>query len=234
MGRDRRPRHRGGFPAERHVEKGMKEMTPISRRTFLATYGMAPVAGGLLAQVWSSATVYAREVIRERYFPNVVLRTHENKRVRFYDDLIKNKIVAINFMYAHCEGVCPRITSNLVKVQKLLVPRVGHDIFMYSITLKPEQDTPRALKQYARMHGAGPGWLFLTGNPGDIELLRRKLGFTDPDPAVDRDKENHIGNVRYGNEALQLWGACPGLATAKSIAKSISWVDWPKGEASGS
>src|SRR5437870_6607051 len=90
-------------------------MTRISRRAFLATYGMAPVAGALLARRWSNATVSAREVIRERYFPNVVLRTHENKRVRFYDDLIKNKIVAINFMYAHCEGVCPRITSNLEK-----------------------------------------------------------------------------------------------------------------------
>ena len=209
-------------------------MERISRRTLLAGSGMAAVAGGLLTAGSGRAAVSSREVIRERYFPNVPLRTHDNKDVRFYDDLIKNKIVTINFMYAHCEGVCPRITSNLVKVQKLLVPRVGHDIFMYSITLKPEQDMPRALKQYARMHGAGPGWLFLTGNPGDIELLRRKLGFTDPDPAVDWDKENHIGNVRYGNEALQLWGACPGLATAKSIAKSISWVDWPKGEASGS
>src|SRR2546426_12083890 len=104
MGRDRRPRHRGGFPAERHVEKGMKEMTPISRRTFLATYGMAPVAGGLLAQGGSSATGYAREVIRERYFPHVGLRTHENKRGWFYDDLIKNKNVGIHFMYSHFEG----------------------------------------------------------------------------------------------------------------------------------
>ena len=209
-------------------------MTRISRRTFLGTYGMAPVAGGLLAQGWSSATVSAREVIRERYFPNVVLRTQENKKVRFYDDLIKNKIVTINFMYAHCEGVCPRTTSNLLKVQKLLGPRVGRDIFMYSITLKPEQDKPKVLKEYAEMHGVGPGWLFLTGRPEDIEFLRRKLGFTDPDPEQDADKSNHIGNVRYGNEALMLWAACPGLADPKWMAESISWVDWPKGEASRS
>ena len=198
-------------------------MTHLSRRTVLAGCAMAPV-GVLLTRGVNHATVSPREGIRERYFPNVPLRTHEDKTVRFYDDLIKGKVVTINFMYGHCERLCPRITSNLVQVQKLLVPRVGRDIFMYSITLKPEQDTPRALKEYARMHGAGPGWLFLTGNPDDVELLRRKLGFTDPDPAVDADKENHIGNLRYGNEALQLWGACPGLATPTSIAKSISWV----------
>jgi protein SCO1/2 len=209
-------------------------MTRINRRTLLADSGVGAVAGILLTGGLSRATVSPREGIRDRYFPNVPLRTHENKKVRFYDDLIKNRIVTINFMYADCAGVCPLITSTLVQVQKLLSPRVGRDIFMYSITLKPEQDTPRALKEYARMHGAGPGWVFLTGNPDDIELLRQRLGFTDPDPAVDADKANHIGNVRYGNEALQLWGACPGLATAKSIAKSISWVDWPKGQASHS
>ena len=198
-------------------------MAHLSRRTVLAGLGMAPV-GVLAAGGLSRATVSPREGIRERYFPNVPLQTHEGKTVRFYDDLIKGKVVTINFMYAHCEGVCPRITSNLVQVQKLLAPRVGRDIFMYSITLKPEQDTPGALEEYARMHGAGPGWVFLTGRPDDIELLRQKLGFTDPDPALDADKANHIGNLRYGNEALQLWGACPGLASPKSIAKSISWV----------
>jgi protein SCO1/2 len=37
-------------------------------------------------------------------FPNLVLRTHEGKNVRFYDDLLKGKIVLINFMYADCKG----------------------------------------------------------------------------------------------------------------------------------
>jgi protein SCO1 len=101
----------------------------------------------------------SRERTRERYFPNVILRTHHNKKVRFYDDLLKDKIVTINFMYSKCEGVCPGITANLLKVQKLLGARMGRDIFMYSITLKPEQDTPKVLKQYAKMHAAGPGWV---------------------------------------------------------------------------
>ncbi|HEX4955355.1 MAG TPA: hypothetical protein VF017_18345 [Thermoanaerobaculia bacterium] len=37
-------------------------------------------------------------------FPNAVLTTHEGKRVRFYDDILKGKIVMINFMYATCKG----------------------------------------------------------------------------------------------------------------------------------
>jgi protein SCO1 len=169
----------------------------------------------------------SRQKIRDRYFPNISLVTHEGQKVRFYDDLIKDKIVVINMMYAECEEICPGLTSNLVSVQKMLGQRVGRDIFIYSITLRPEQDTPDVLKEYSRMHGAQSGWLFLTGGVDDIELLRRRLGFVDPDPDIDQDKSQHVGNIRYGNEALQQWAACSGLARPEWIVESILWVDWP-------
>src|SRR5260370_14061418 len=167
----------------------------------------------------------ARERVRKRFLPDVPLLTQDGKKVRFYGDLIKDRIVTINFIYTRCEGVCPGITSNLAKVQRLLGERVGRDIFMYSITLKPEEDSPRALKEYAKAHGVRPGWTFLTGSADDLELLRRKLGFTNPNPDLDKDKSQHIGNVRYGNEPLILWAACPGLASPDWIAESISWAD---------
>ena len=174
-------------------------------------------------QAWGNTP--AREMIRQRYFPNVRLTTHEGKSVRLYDDLIKDKIVLINFMYAHCQGVCIPVTANLRKVQKLLGPRVGRDIFMCSFTLKPAEDTPKALRDYANLYHAKPGWTFLTGRPDDLELLRRRLGFTDPVPTVDKDKSQHIGNVKIGNEPLMLWTACPGMAHADWILKAISWMD---------
>jgi len=193
---------------------------------------MAPLAGGILSASAAGASKAARgdtqsearERTRQRYFPNVTLRTQDNKPVRFYRDLIKDKIVTINFFYAKCEEICPMVTANLVKVQKLLGDRVGREIFMYSITLKPEEDSPAALKHYAEMYKVKPGWTFLTGKPADIELLRRSLGFTNPDPRLDIDKSQHIGNIRYGNEPLILWAACPGMAHAEWIAESISWV----------
>ena len=200
-------------------------MTSMGRRQMLAIPIVAPFAGALWGNEARSQTDSAREMIRERYFPNVVLRTQGNKQVRFYDDLIKGNMVTINFMYCQCQGICVPVTQNLVKVQKLLRDRVGRDIFMYSITLKPEQDGPAELKQYTQMCHVGPGWTFLTGKRDDIELLRRSLGFTDPDPDVDKDKSNHIGNVRYGNEPLMLWAACPGMAKPAWIAESILWAD---------
>jgi len=173
---------------------------------------------------WS--TTPPREMIRRRYFPDLRLTTHEGKSVRLYEDLVRDKIVLINFMYAHCQGVCIPVTANLVRVQKLLGGRVGKDIFFCSFSLKPAEDTPDVLAAYAERHRVGPGWTFLTGRPGDLELLRRRLGFTDPDPARDADRSNHTGMVRFGNERLQLWAAFPGLSQPEAIAKEILWVDW--------
>ena len=149
--------------------------------------------------------------------------THHGKAVRFYDDLLKDKVVAINMMYADCDGICPTITANLVKAQKLLVAR-GRKLFICSITVKPEEDTPAKLRDYAEMHGVGDNWLFLTGRPDDVERLRVTLGFVDLRPEVDRDKAQHSGVIRYGNEPLSLWGACPGNAKPEWIAEEISFV----------
>jgi protein SCO1/2 len=187
------------------------------------------------AGVWSAllprdadsrtAVPSSRDAIRARYFPNVALRTHQNREVRFYDDLVKDKVVILNFMYATCEGVCPGITANLARVQALLGNRLARDIFMYSITLKPAEDTPAVLNDYVAMHNVAPGWSFLTGDPADVELLRRKLGFVNPDPALDADTSQHIGNIRYGNEPMQLWATCPGLADPSWIVESVGWLD---------
>lgn len=188
--------------------------------------GKVPAAARQVQE--SSRVMTPRERLAERNFPNVVLTTHEGKKVRFYDDLMKDKIVILNFMYAKCEGICPGTTANLVKLQKLLGDRVGKDIFMYSITLKPEQDTPEVLGRYAKAYKTKPGWLFLTGDPGDVELLRQSLGFIDRDPARDANKSNHIGMLRYGNEPLMLWAGCPGMMQPSKIAHVIGLVDWPK------
>jgi len=169
-----------------------------------------------------------REMIRKRHFPNLQLNTHEGKKVLFYDDLIKDKKVIINFMFTTCAKACPLVTANLVKVQRMLQDRIGHDIHMYSITLDPGVDTPSQLQRYAAQHGIGSGWLFLTGKSADIELLRRSLGFVQRNPLRDADKTNHIGVIRFGTEASMRWAACPGLAPADWIATSIlSEMDSP-------
>jgi protein SCO1 len=212
-------------------------MTDLKRRNIVAALAAAPLAVPLLTRAQALdanskfKTIPSRERIRQRYFPNLVLTTHEGRTVKFYDDLVKDKIVIFNMFYAKCEGICSPITRNLVRLQQVLGNRVGKDIFMYSFTLKPKEDNVDALAHYAHMHKTKPGWFFLTGSAEDMETVRRKLGFVDPDPQVDKDLSNHIGVIKYGNEPLERWGGCPGMQAPEWIAETLSWVDWPKNRA---
>ncbi len=212
-------------------------MTDLKRRSLIATLGAAPFVVPLLAHAQAPDApskfkqIPSRERIRQRYFPNLVVTDQAGRKLKFYDDLVKDKIVIFNFFYAKCEGICSPITRNLVRLQNVLGSRMGKDIFMYSFTLKPKEDNVEALAHYAHMHKVKPGWLFLTGSAEDMETLRQKLGFVDPDPEVDKDLSNHIGVIKYGNEPLERWGGCPGMSAPEWIAETLSWVDWPKNQA---
>jgi len=163
------------------------------------------------------------------YFPNVPLTTHEGKTVRFYDDLIKGKIVAIDLIYTTCRYACPLETARLAQVQRVLGDRVGRDIFFYSITIDPEHDTPDVLNEYARTYHVGPGWLFLTGRASDIERLSRKLGlYSDPDP---NDPDGHTPMLLVGNEATGQWMRNTALDNPRFLATTIGdWLNsWENG-----
>src|SRR5437899_10436998 len=101
------------------------------------------------------------------YFPNVPLITQDGTTVHFYDDLLKGKKVAINLIYTSCKDECPLETARLVQLQQLLSDRVGKDVFFYSITIDPQQDTPAVLKPYAEKFGVGPRCLFRIGKEDD-------------------------------------------------------------------
>jgi protein SCO1 len=161
-------------------------------------------------------------------FSNGVLLTHENKQVKFYDDLIHGRQAIVNFMYANCTGACPLITEKLVQVHKALKDRMGKDLFMYSLTLYPEQDDPAALKKFATMHGALlPGWTFLTGDPYDLETIRYRL-FRENHIKFDLDKGFHAAQLRIINDATNHWAHVSPNVSLETILQHISWLDPPK------
>ncbi len=155
-----------------------------------------------------SATVMAAEtggtIWGADYFPDVPLITHEGKTVRFFSDVIKGKVVALNFIYTNCPDACALETARLREVQRILGDRVGRDVFMYSITIDPEHDTPKVLKQYAEKFQIGPGWLFLTGKEADITLIREKLGLYGEEDKGESLKEHNLSFI-IGNQATGQW-----------------------------
>ncbi|MDT4854882.1 SCO1/SenC [compost metagenome] len=158
-------------------------------------------------------------------FPNPILFNHQGRKVQFYEDLIRGKVVVLNMMYASCSRNCPTATANLRKVQRMLGDRVGRDVFMYSITLQPELDEPRHLQEYVDKFRIGPGWQYLTGDPQDILDLRYALGFYDVDPLVDGNQLTHTGMVRIGNDPIDRWTMAPSLTAPGHILSAINHVD---------
>ncbi|MBH3409398.1 SCO family protein [Pseudomonas putida] len=138
------------------------------------------------------------------YFPNTPLVTQDGKTVRFFDDLIKDKVVAINFIFTGCSDSCPVETARLRQVQKILGDRVGKDIFLYSISIDPYNDTPATLKRYAEKFGIGPGWPLLTGAPEAIDPLRRRLGRYIEGLENGRSRDHNLSLI-IGNQATGRW-----------------------------
>jgi protein SCO1/2 len=172
----------------------------MASKNGLRLAGFSALFTAALAFLFASQTMAANDP--NTHFPNVELITQDGKKVHFYDDLIKGKIVAIDFIYTTCQYACPLETARMAQVQKKLGDRVGNDIFFYSVSIDPEHDTPGALKAYMEKFHVGPGWTFLTGKKADIDFLQRRLGVYS-DPRVNAD--GHLPHLLIGNEATGTW-----------------------------
>jgi protein SCO1/2 len=182
-----------------------------------------PGAAPREAPRFQSPTPAAR---RRRWFPDLRLTTHEGRAVRLYEDLLEGKTALVQFMYTSCADTCPLTTANLARVRDLLGPRVGRDVFLYSVTVDPVHDTPARLREYAERFDVALGWVFLTGGLDDIRALRATFG---DDPRRPGRRSDHLNLLTYGVEPLERWGACPAMAGPEWIARYLSWLD-PQGE----
>ena len=138
------------------------------------------------------------------YFPNTLLTDQDGRQMHFFDDMIKGKVVVINFIFTSCSDSCPLETARLRQVQKLLGDRVGQDIFFYSISIDPLSDTPQVLKAYAQRFKVGPGWQFLTGEFDAVTELRHKLGLFIDGVDNGRTKDHNLSLI-VGNQQTGRW-----------------------------
>ncbi len=119
-------------------------------------------------------------------------------------------------------------TARLANVQRILGDRVGRDVFMYSITVDPDTDTPEVLAQYAEKFNIGPGWLFLTGKQADLVLLRKKLGLYMKE--LRQDLNDHNTSIIIGNQATGRWMKRSPFENPYFLAEQLgSWLsNWKR------
>jgi protein SCO1/2 len=167
----------------------------------------------------------AEQPAAQKYFTDVSLVNQDGDAMRLYSDLLKGKVVVIDFFFATCQGSCLPMNRNLQKVQDSLGDRLGKEVYLVSISVDPAVDTPARLKEYAKKLNARPGWYFLTGEKANVDFALRKLG-----QYVD-DKQDHTNIFIIGNERTGLWKKAFGLARADEIIKVVESVinDQPAG-----
>lgn len=152
------------------------------------------------------------------YFTDVELTNQDGKTVRFYSDVLQGRTVVVESFFTTCTGTCPLMNATFAKIQKAVGPRLGKDVFLVSITVDPDHDTPAKLKEYAAHMKARPGWMFLTGKKENVEQALHKLGLKVG------SREEHKNLFLVGNEPKGLWKKVLGLGKADEIVSIVQGV----------
>ncbi|HYP52947.1 MAG TPA: SCO family protein, partial [Pyrinomonadaceae bacterium] len=147
--------------------------------------------------------------------PDLELLNQDGQKIRFYTDLIKNRVVAINFIFTTCTTICPPLGATFARVQKELGPRAGSDVHFISVSVDPATDTPERLKAWGAKFKAGPGWTFVTGDKTSIDQLLNALA------ASASKREDHSPTVVVINDAKNVVTRTYGLARPSQIIKVI-------------
>jgi protein SCO1/2 len=104
--------------------------------------------------------------------PDVTLINQDGKRVKFKNLINSDKPVVVDFIYGTCTTICPVLSAGYVNLQRKLGPNSAN-VHLISISIDPENDTPKVMKEYLKRYRAQPGWDFFTGSRADIDKVMR-------------------------------------------------------------
>ena len=158
------------------------------------------------------------------YVPNVPVVTQDGKTLNFYDDLIKDKIVVLSFIYTSCKDICPLATAQARRGARTSCgDRLGRDIFFLSISIEPERDTPQRSKQYADALPRRPGLAVpdrsAGGHSGDPLQVRRSPARTSSITATTWCS----ATVPPANGSAKMRWATSTISSARSKAMDPKW-----------
>lgn len=139
------------------------------------------------------------------------LLDQDGKTRRFRQDVIGDRLVAINFVYTTCTTVCPMQTAIFSTLQERLRDRLGRDVALVSISIDPVTDIPPRLKAYADSHQVRPGWTWLTGDKARVDQVLLGLG------AYAADITQHPAMVLVGDGRSGSWSRFYGFPQPEQI-----------------
>jgi len=182
---------------------------------FVAWSGLPASPAGAAVQA-SAATLTSDEAASRQYFTDLELVTRNGQAVRFFSDVLKDRVVLINFIYTHCQDACPLISQKLLETRSLLDEATSNRVYFISISIDPEQDTPEALTKFAtKFKLIDDNWVFLTGEKQNVEHIVKKLG------QYNENVEDHSTLILAGNVNKRHWMKIPPTMPPVGIAEKL-------------
>ncbi|MEO9871200.1 SCO family protein [Ekhidna sp.] len=109
---------------------------------------------------------------------------------------VDGKIFVTDFFFTTCPGICPKMTSNMLMVQKAFLEDEAIIILSHSVT--PGYDSVAILRDYADMKGVVDGkWHLLTGDRNEIYDLGRNQYFVEEDLGLEKEPEDFIHTENF-------------------------------------
>ena len=150
--------------------------------------------------------------------PDEAVVDQDGNPVKFYADLVKGKLVVVNFFYTTCESVCSMQGKSLARLQAALGDQLGREVQLISVSFDPERDSPERLKAWGKMFGAKSGWRLITGGKKEIDRIIQ--AFTGGSTV----KGEHSAMVFIGDASKGVWIRAYGLEEPDRLMHLIDRV----------
>jgi protein SCO1 len=150
--------------------------------------------------------------------PDLLLSDQDGRKVRFYSDLIHDKVVVLNFVYTSCYYRCTRQGKIFSDLQSLLGERLGKSVILISVTTDPAKDTPAQLKAWSKRFNVQPGWTLVTGDVPSMNSLL--LPFTGSPSGGGI----HLPATFIGNDKTGKWISGSGNFTPQELLSAVDFV----------
>jgi protein SCO1 len=167
----------------------------------------------LIAALLCAAPLWAADTFTPRV-PDVEVVTHEGKTVHFYSDLVKGRVVALNFIFTNCSTICPASGAMFANLQK----QSGRGVQFISVSIDPVTDTPQRLTAWSRQFRTQPGWILVTGTKAAIDEIVKAFGATTSRP------QDHQPLTIIGSDTTHLWTRYYGLPGAEKVSALVDGV----------
>lgn len=151
-------------------------------------------------------------------FPDLELRDQEGRKVHFYSDLIKDKVVVLSFFYTNCTFTCTMQGKTFSKLQTLLGERLGKSVVLISVSTDPAKDKPGELKAWAKRYNVQPGWTVVTGE--EREMSKLLIPFTGSPAGA----EMHLPVTFIGNDKTGTWTSADGLFAPEELLRVVDFL----------